>query len=63
MWSDDAVVWRLEATRIIKICLKLRFNPVFDNFNANLHKKEGFLTSILYTPIPEYGQSNTPEVS
>ena len=34
----------------------------FDNYNKNLHKNEGFLTSILCIPIPEYGQSNTPQI-
>ena len=31
---------------------------MFDNVNVNLHKEEGFLTSIPCIPIPEYGQSN-----
>ena len=33
---------------------------MFDNFNLNFRKKEGFIT---YIPIPEYGQSNAPLVS
>ena len=33
---------------------------MFDNFNVNLRKNEGFLTYIPYIPIPEYGQSNSP---
>ena len=33
---------------------------MFENINMNLRKKEGFLTSILWIPIPEYGQSNAP---
>ena len=33
---------------------------MFDSFNANLRKNEGFLTSIPRIPIPEYGQSNAP---
>ena len=33
---------------------------MFDNFNVNLRKNEGFLTSIPCIPIPEYGQSNAP---
>ena len=36
---------------------------MFDNFNVNLRKNEGFLTSIPCIPIPEYGQSNAPSVS
>ena len=35
---------------------------MFDNFNINLSKNEGFLTYILCIPIPEYGQSNAPLV-
>ena len=31
---------------------------MFDNFNLNFRKKEGFITYIPYIPIPEYGQSN-----
>ena len=31
---------------------------MFDNFNVNLRKSEGFLTSIPTIPIPEYGQLN-----
>ena len=33
---------------------------MFDNFNVNLRKNEGFLTYIPCIPIPEYGQSNAP---
>ena len=33
---------------------------MFDNIHVNLRKNEGFLTSIRYIPIPEYGQSNVP---
>ena len=33
---------------------------MFDNFNVNLRKNEGFPTCIPCTPIPEYGQSNSP---
>ena len=33
---------------------------MFDNFNVNLRKNEGFLTSIPCIPIAEYGQSNEP---
>ena len=33
---------------------------MFDNINVNLHKNEGFLTSIPYSSIPEHGQSNAP---
>ena len=33
---------------------------MFDNFNVNLRKNEGFLTYILCIPISEYGQSNAP---
>ena len=33
---------------------------MFDNFNVNLRKNEGFLTSIPGNPISEYGQSNAP---
>ena len=36
--------------------VKIAFQQVFDNFNVNLRKNEGFLTSI--PCIPEYGQSN-----
>ena len=39
---------------------KIAFEEVFDNFNVNLRKNEGFLTSIPCIPIPEYGQSNAP---
>ena len=35
---------------------------MFDNFNVNLRKNEGFLTYIPCIPIPEYGQSNAPLV-
>lgn len=41
---------------------KIAFQQVFDNFIANLHKKEGFLTFIPCIPIREYGQSNTTVV-
>ena len=34
---------------------------MFDNFNVNLRKNEGFLTCISCIPIPEYGQSNAPK--
>ena len=37
---------------------KIEFYQVFDNFIVSLRKNEGFLTSIPYIPIPEYGQSN-----
>ena len=43
--------------------LKKVFWQVFDNFNVNLRKNEGFLTSISCIPIPEYGQSNARLVS
>ena len=33
---------------------------MFDNFNVNLRKNEGFQTYIPCIPIPEYGQSNAP---
>ena len=33
---------------------------MFDNFNVNLRKNEGFLTYIPCIPVPEYGQSNAP---
>ena len=33
---------------------------MFDNFNVNLRKNEGFLTSIPCIPVAEYGQSNAP---
>ena len=33
---------------------------MFDNFNVNLRKNEGFPTCIPCIPIPEYGQSNAP---
>ena len=33
---------------------------MFDNFNVNLRKNEGFLTSIPCIPLPDYGQSNAP---
>ena len=36
---------------------------MFDIFNVNLRKDEGFLTYIPCNPIPEYGQSNVPLVS
>ena len=36
---------------------------MFDHFNVNLRKNEGFLTYIPCIPIPEYGQSNAPLVS
>lgn len=35
---------------------------MFDIFNVNLRKNEGFLTCIPCNPIPEYGQSNAPLV-
>ena len=31
---------------------------MFDNFNVNLRKSEGFPTCIPCIPIPEYSQSN-----
>ena len=34
---------------------------MFDNFNVNLRKNEGFLSYIPCIPIPEYGQSNDLE--
>ena len=42
---------------------KIAFQQVFDNFNVNFHKKEGFLTSIPCVPIPEYRQSNAPLIT
>ena len=33
---------------------------MFDNFNVNLRKNEGFLTCIPCIPIPKWGQSNAP---
>ena len=33
---------------------------MFDNFNVNLRKNEGFLTDIPCIPIPDYSQSNAP---
>ena len=33
---------------------------MFDYFNVNHRKNEGFLTFIPIIPIPEYGQSNAP---
>ena len=33
---------------------------VFEYFNVNLRKSEGFLTSISCTPNPERGRSNAP---
>ena len=42
---------------------KVAFQQVFDNFNVNHLKNEGFVTSIPCIPIPEYGQSNAPEIS
>ena len=39
---------------------KTAFKQLFDNFNVNLRKNEGFETSIQCIPIPEYGQSNVP---
>ena len=35
---------------------------MLDNFNVNLRKSEGFLTSIPCIPISEYGQSNAPRL-
>ena len=42
---------------------KIALSQVFDIFNVNLRKNEGFLTCIPCNPIPEYGQSNAPLVS
>ena len=36
---------------------------MFDNFNVNLRKNEGFPTCIPCIPIPEYSQSNAPLVT
>ena len=36
---------------------------MFDNFNVNLRKNEGFPTCIPCIPIPEYSQSNAPLVN
>ena len=36
---------------------------MFHNFNVNLRKNKGFLTYMSYIPIPEYGQSNPPQIS
>ena len=36
---------------------------MFDNFNVNLRKHEGFPTCIPCIPIPEYGRSNAPQVT
>ena len=38
---------------------KIAFEEVFDNFNVNLRKNEGFLTSIPCIPIPEYAPLGT----
>ena len=39
---------------------KIAFWQIFENFNVNPRKNEGFLTYIPCIPIPEYGQSNAP---
>ena len=36
---------------------------MLDNFNVNLRKNKGFLTYTPYIPIPEFGQSNAPQIS
>ena len=36
--------------------LEIAFYQVFDNFNVNLRKNEGFVTSIACIPILEYGK-------
>ena len=42
---------------------RIAFQQVFDNFNVNLRKNEGFLTSIPCIPIPEYGQLTAPLIN
>ena len=42
---------------------KIAFQQMFDDFNLNLRKNKGFLTYIPYIPIPEYRQSNAPQIS
>ena len=42
---------------------KIAFKQAFDNFDVNLRKNGGFVTSIPCIPIPEYGQSNAPLVN
>ena len=61
-WSDDLkrYVWRFWRNKDNKDMFKIAFKQVFDNFNVNLRKNEGFLTSIPRIPISEYGQSNAP---
>ena len=41
---------------------KIAFQQLFDNFNVNFRKNEGFLASIPCILIPEYSQSNAPLV-
>ena len=34
---------------------KIAFKQIFDKFNVNFRKNEGFLTHVPCVPIPEYG--------
>ena len=49
-----------QSSKDNKNMFKIAFQQMFDNFNVNLRKHEGFLTYIPCIPIPEYGQSNAP---
>ena len=46
-----------------KAMFEIAFLQMFDNINMNRRKNQGFLTSIPYIPILEYGQSNAPLVA
>ena len=59
-WSDDYMFGAFRSCKDDKNMFKIAFQEMFDNFNVNLRKNEGFPTCIPCIPIPEYGQSNAP---
>ena len=44
-----------------KNMFKIAFQQIFEIFNMNPRKIEGFLIYIPCIPSPEYGQSNSPQ--
>ena len=64
-WGDEfkTVCLAFWSNKDNKDMFKIAFLQVFDIFNVNLRKNEGFLPCFPCNPIPEYGQSNAPLVS
>ena len=59
-WWFKTVCLAFWSNKDNKDMFEIAFKKKFHNFNVNLRKNDGFLTSIPRIPIPEYGQSNAP---